>query len=188
MKKKIIWAAALIALGIVIAFPLFSISYYTMVRTSTPDFCASCHEIKPAVVAWRSSTHTNNASGVVADCMDCHLPAPQNTFEFFFSKTYHGMKDVVLHFFIEKYDGEKAREAAYADFNNDRCQKCHRNLLNMPYQRGAMLAHRSVLYARPGYEKKCIDCHYGLVHSERGLMMFRQARRIPYQAKGLKEV
>lgn len=51
-------------------------TYYTMVRTSTPEFCASCHEIKPAVVAWRSSTHTNNASGVVVDCMDCHLPAP----------------------------------------------------------------------------------------------------------------
>ena len=66
----------------IIAFPLFSMSYYTMVRTSTPEFCASCHEIKPAVVAWRSSTHTNNAAGVVVDCMDCHLPAPEDTFDF----------------------------------------------------------------------------------------------------------
>ena len=67
---------------------LFSISYYTMVRTSTAEFCASCHEIKPAVVAWRSSTHTNNAAGVFADwaksrhananitCLDCHLVQP----------------------------------------------------------------------------------------------------------------
>jgi nitrate/TMAO reductase-like tetraheme cytochrome c subunit len=98
MKKKWFLASALIVLGIVIAFPLFSMSYYTMVRTSTPEFCASCHEIKPAVVAWRSSTHTNNASGVVVDCMDCHLPAPQDTFDFFFSKSYHGIKDVAVHF------------------------------------------------------------------------------------------
>jgi cytochrome c-type protein NapC/trimethylamine-N-oxide reductase cytochrome c-type subunit TorC len=56
----------------------------------------------------------------------------------------------------------------------------------MPYKRGAMLAHRSVLYARPGYEKKCVDCHYDLVHSERGLVMFRQTRKVPYQAKGLR--
>ena len=63
--KKAIKPAALVILGIIIAFPLFSMSYYTMVRTSTPDFCASCHEIKPAVVAWRSSTHVNNAAGVV---------------------------------------------------------------------------------------------------------------------------
>jgi cytochrome c-type protein NapC/trimethylamine-N-oxide reductase cytochrome c-type subunit TorC len=87
--KKFIKPAIFIVIGIIVAFPLFSISYYTMVRTSTPDFCASCHEIKPAVVAWRSSTHTNNASGVVVDCMDCHLPAPANTFDFFFAKTYH---------------------------------------------------------------------------------------------------
>ena len=187
MKKYAI-AALLVGVGIVIAFPLFSMSYYTMVRTSTPEFCASCHEIKPAVVAWRSSSHTNNGAGVVVDCMDCHLPAPQDTFDFFFAKTYHGIKDVVIHFFQDAYDREKARESAYAAFENDQCQKCHRNLLHMPTQRGAMLAHRSVVYARPGYEKKCVDCHYDLVHSERGLVMFRQAREVPYQAKGLRQL
>ena len=186
--KKWILAAGLIGVGMLLAFPLFSMSYYTMVRTSTPEFCASCHEIKPAVVAWRSSTHTNNAAGVVVDCMDCHLPAPQDTFEFFFAKSYHGIKDVVIHFFQEAYDREKARESAYAAFDNQQCQKCHRNLLHMPTQRGAMLAHRSVVYARPGYEKKCVDCHYDLVHSERGLVMFRQTRNVPYQAKGLRQL
>ena len=185
MKKYLI-PLVLIGIGIIIAFPLFSMSYYTMVRTSTPSFCASCHEIKPAVVAWRSSTHTNNAAGVVVDCMDCHLPAPQDTFDFFFAKSYHGVKDVVVHFLSGEYDREKAREAAYAAFNNDQCQKCHRNLLHMPTRRGAMLAHRAVVYARDGYEKKCVDCHYDLVHSERGLVMFRQTRSVPYQAKGLK--
>ena len=187
MKKAVI-AGALVVVGIVIAFPLFSMSYYTMVRTSTPEFCASCHEIKPAVVAWRSSTHTNNAAGVVVDCMDCHLPAPEDTFDFFFAKTYHGIKDVAIHFLVGEYDQAAARELAYTHFDNSQCQKCHRNLLHMPNKRGAMLAHRSVVYARPGYEKKCIDCHYDLVHSERGLVMFRQTRRIPYQAKGLRQL
>ncbi len=176
----------LILLGILIAFPLFGFSYNVMVQTSTPEFCASCHEIKPAVVAWRSSTHANNSTGVVVSCMDCHLPPPENTFEFFFSKSYHGIKDAAVHFFSDEYDQEKARESARAAFTNDLCQKCHNNLLHMPYKRGAMLAHRSVLYPRPGYEKKCVDCHYDLVHSERGLVMFRQTREVPYQAKGLK--
>lgn len=186
--KKLIKPAVLISIGILIAFPLFSMSYYTMVRTSTPDFCASCHEIKPAVVAWRSSTHTNNASGVVVDCMDCHLPAPQDTFDFFFSKTYHGIKDVAVHFFSGEYDREKAKESAYEAFDNRECQKCHRNLLHMPTRRGGMLAHRSVIHARPGYEKKCVDCHYDLVHSDRGRVMFRQTRQTPYQAKGLRHL
>ncbi|MBT8342156.1 MAG: cytochrome C [Desulfatitalea sp.] len=185
-KKKNVITLALVGLGVFIAFPLFSMTYYTMVRTSTPEFCASCHEIKPAVTAWRASTHTNNATGVVVDCMDCHLPAPQDTFDFFFAKSYHGIKDVVIHFLMADYDREKARQLAYAAFDNDQCRKCHRNLLYMPTARGAMLAHRAVVYARPGYEKKCVDCHYDLVHSDKGLVMFRQTRRIPYQAKGLK--
>jgi cytochrome c-type protein NapC/trimethylamine-N-oxide reductase cytochrome c-type subunit TorC len=179
-------ALILIGVGILIAFPLFSMSYYTMVRTSTPEFCGSCHEIKPAVRAWRESTHVNNAAGVMVDCMDCHLPAPQNTFDFFFAKTYHGIKDVAIHFLTEEYDRERARENAYAAFDNNQCQKCHRNLLNMPNSRGAMLAHRSVIYARAGYEKKCIDCHYDLVHNDKIAVMYRQYRKTPYQAKGLR--
>ena len=186
MKKKYWIAALLVVFGILIAFPLFSMTYYTMVRTSTPEFCASCHEIKPAVRAWRASTHTSNAAGVVVDCMDCHLPAPQDTFDFFFSKTYHGIKDVAVHFLEDEYDREAARQAAYASFDNDQCRKCHRNLLHLPTNRGGMLAHRSVLYARPGYEKKCVDCHYDLVHNDKVVVEFRQLRRLPYRAKGLR--
>ncbi len=184
--NKYLKAAVLVVVGVVIAFPLFSMTYFTMVRTSTPGFCATCHEIKPAVRAWRASTHVNNDSGVVADCMDCHLPAPQDTFDFFFAKTYHGAKDVAKHFLIEEYDREKNRNAAYASFKNDQCQKCHRNILYMPYNRGAMRAHRSVIYARSGYEKKCVDCHYDLVHNDKITVMFRDYGRLPYHAKGLR--
>jgi len=34
--KKLIKPAIFIAIGLVVAFPLFSLTYYTMVRTSTP--------------------------------------------------------------------------------------------------------------------------------------------------------
>jgi cytochrome c-type protein NapC/trimethylamine-N-oxide reductase cytochrome c-type subunit TorC len=37
-----------------------------------------------------------------------------------------------------------------------------------------MLAHRSVLYARPGYEKKCVDCHKNLVHRETQVFRYKQ--------------
>jgi cytochrome c-type protein NapC/trimethylamine-N-oxide reductase cytochrome c-type subunit TorC len=187
MKKYVI-AAILVGVGVMIAFPLFSMTYFTMVRTSTPEFCASCHEIKPAVVAWRGSTHVNNSQGFVADCMDCHLPAPHKTFDFFFAKTFHGVKDVVQHFLIDEYDRQKNREAAYASFDNAQCQKCHRNLLTMPENRGAMLAHRTVLYPRPGYEKKCVDCHWDLVHTDSAIINYRQCGQLPYQAKGLRNL
>ncbi len=182
--KKLTKPVLLIVLGIFIAFPLFSLTYYTMVRTSTPGFCASCHEIQPAYEEWKMSTHVNNAQGFVADCMDCHLPAPQDTFDFFFAKTYHGLKDVVKHFTIEDYDREDNRLAAYAAFKNSQCQKCHRNLLNIPNNRGARLAHKATLYPLPGMEKKCVDCHRDLVHNKSETYRYKQYRP-PYRAKGL---
>ena len=186
MKKKTIVAIVLVGIGMILAFPIFSISYYTMVRTSTPQFCASCHEIEFAFNTWRTSTHVNNAHGFVADCMDCHLPAPEQTFQFFFAKTYHGIKDVVIHFTQgpESYDHQKTREAAYASFTNNQCQKCHRNLLNIPNKRGAMLAHRATLYPRPGYEKKCVDCHRNLVHNASNAYRYKQYQS-SYRGLGL---
>jgi len=182
--KRGILPVLYIGIGIIIAFPLFSITYYTMVRTSTPGFCASCHEIEPAYQAWKMSTHVNNAQGFVADCMDCHLPAPHDTFNFFFTKTAHGIKDVVIHFTGKPYDRGKNRQAAYASFKNEQCQKCHRNILNIPDKRGAMLAHRDVLYPRPGYEKRCVDCHRNLVHNDSPLYRYKQYQTT-YRGLGL---
>ena len=174
--RKIIKPAIFIGIGLVVAFPLFSLTYYTMVRTTTPQFCAWCHEIRFAYV--------NNAQGFVADCMDCHLPAPHDTIDFFYAKTVHGIKDILIHFTRDTYDHERAREAAYASFKNEQCQKCHRNLLYIPDKRGAMLAHRSVVYARPGYEKRCVDCHRDLVHNPREIYEYKQYRE-HYRGVGL---
>jgi len=172
--KRMLGPALLVVLGIVIAFPLLSMTYYTMVRTSTPQFCASCHEIQFAVNTWRTSTHVNNAQGFVADCMDCHLPAPHDMMNFFFAKTFHGAKDVLVHFIQDEYDHAENRQKAYDSFKNEQCQKCHRNILYIPDKRGAMLAHRSVVYAQPGNEKSCMDCHKNLVHNKAEIYKYKQ--------------
>ncbi len=171
---KYLKAVILIGIGLILAFPLFSLSYYTMARTSTPEFCASCHEIEPAFNAWRMSSHVVNTKGFVADCMDCHLPAPHDTFNFFYAKTAHGIKDIVIHFFGGEYDRQAMKKQAWATIANDQCLKCHRNLLYLPYQRGAMLAHRSVMYPRPGYEKRCTDCHRNFVHKLKPIYEYAQ--------------
>ena len=137
MKKGTKYTLSVI-FGIFIAFPIFSMTYYTMVRTSTPQFCSTCHEIRPAFMAWKTSTHVNNAQGIVADCMDCHLPAPHDTIDFFYSKTMHGLKDVVSHFTggDERYDRAVMRQRIYDTLENSQCMKCHRNILNLPGKRG----------------------------------------------------
>ena len=164
----------LVIFGILLGFPVFSMTYYTMVRTSTPGFCGSCHEIQFAYNTWKTSSHVNNGQGFVADCMDCHLPAPHDTVNFFYMKTIHGAKDIFAHFTMEEYNHKEQREAAYQSFKNYQCMKCHRNLLYIPDKRGAMLAHRSVLYPLPGMEKKCVDCHRNLVHNKTAVYDYKQ--------------
>jgi cytochrome c nitrite reductase small subunit len=175
--KKYTKGLILIGIGILLGFPVFSMTYYTMVRTSTPEFCASCHEIQPAVQEWRTSTHVNNAQGFVADCMDCHLPAPHDTVNFFYTKTLHGLKDVIAHFVKGKYDRLENREKAYASFKNAQCMKCHRNLLYIPDKRAAMRAHRDVVNALPGREKRCVECHRNLVHNTVDVYQYRQFKK-----------
>ena len=177
-----------VGFGVLLAFPIFFLTMNVMVATSTPSFCASCHEIRPAVIAWRASTHVNNQRGLVADCQDCHLPPPEETFRFFVMKTYHGIKDVLFHILegAEGYDKEKARQDMYAEVDNQTCLRCHENILFIPNRRGAMLAHRAVLYARPGMEKKCVDCHYELVHEARPALAYSQYRPVGYQSRGLR--
>jgi cytochrome c-type protein NapC/trimethylamine-N-oxide reductase cytochrome c-type subunit TorC len=181
--KRFTKAAILIIVGIVIAFPLFSMTYYTMARTSTPEFCSSCHEIVPAYQSWKTSTHRNNPQGIQANCMDCHLPPPENTVDFFFTKTLHGAKDVLAHILHgpEGYDRPENRVAAYKDMENENCRKCHRNIEYIPEKRGAMRAHREALY---GGERKCVDCHSKLVHVDRDLYAYKEFQP-PYRAPGI---
>lgn len=181
--KKFVKPLIYVGLGLILGLPLFSLMYYTMVRTSTPQFCSTCHEIRPAYWAWKTSTHVNNPQGVVADCMDCHLPPPQDTIDFFYTKTLHGAKDVIAHFMGVEYVREEQRQKAYASIQNDSCQKCHRNIIHLPYKRGAMLAHRTVLYSRD-HQYKCTDCHRRLVHVDRELYTYK-GQTGPYRGQGL---
>lgn len=150
---------------------------YVMFATSTPGFCVSCHEIERAYETWRTSSHASNRRGVVAECMDCHLPDPGRKISFYYSKAYHGTKDILVHVGMAvlgwEYDREHNRVVARREITNDRCQRCHQELIAPGMSRGAMLAHRSTLYPRKGYEKSCLQCHEDLVHKTAALFARR---------------
>ena len=171
MKKMALLIVSL-CFFVLISFGFINIGYKVMVETSSPAFCASCHEIKPAVEKWRSSSHASNSKGYTARCIDCHLPPPEETIYFFFSKAKHGLKDFWGHFFGEPYDSKKRREIVYSTYPNDNCLKCHQNILFIPDKRGAMLAHRSARFGNSGKGISCFECHRDLVHKSRDVYAY----------------
>lgn len=65
-KKKRLY----VALGVVLAIGV--VAFAALEYTSSPGFCASCHEIEPSVEGWRQSVHGQDEA---AECMDCHADA-----------------------------------------------------------------------------------------------------------------
>lgn len=171
-RKKFYFLAVLSIFFIFIGFLSTAFTYRIMALTSTPSFCGSCHEIAPAVESWRTSSHAFNNFGVKATCMDCHLPPPERTLNFFFLKSKHGLKDVWAHFFHGEYNREEMQEKVHASMDNATCLNCHGNLLYIQSKRGAMKAHRDALYSKP--QRRCMECHAPLVHINKEVYSFKE--------------
>jgi len=131
--------------------------------TSTPEFCSSCHEMKPAYDSWKNSKHYNVPAGKKrADCRDCHVPPWDMPLAVFYSKTYHGIKDVYRHF-AEKHElmdpgyHEKMKIHAPKGMYKESCLACHRDIYKKEYE-GVVNVHAHAKKAN------CASCHTGLVH------------------------
>ncbi len=65
---------ALVIVGIVIGVALIVLPHVGIKLTSTTEFCVSCHSVQPVYQEYKQSVHFQNASGVRAECHDCHIP------------------------------------------------------------------------------------------------------------------
>jgi cytochrome c-type protein NapC/trimethylamine-N-oxide reductase cytochrome c-type subunit TorC len=117
--------------------------------------------------SWELSGHGANISGVVAQCIDCHLPPRDKFFTHFAAKVCVGVKDVYKHHFGGEYDSGKMRNKVLEEMANERCLKCHSNLLAKPRSSAARLAHQPVLSPKDDHKPRCVECHEQLHERER---------------------
>ena len=66
------WIIGLI--GLLVGVLIMALFDNTMNKTSTNDYCMSCHTHEQADLDWKKSPHYNSHSGVMTDCIACHLP------------------------------------------------------------------------------------------------------------------
>lgn len=146
---------AVMAVGGTVAIPL----------TDHPEFCASCHTLKPSYDSWVKSSHRD------VTCVDCHVrPGLRGLIE---DKIFAGIEDVVITFFgtpSEPHDLE-------SHVHSSVCVSCHRAVLRVsevsvrdlpkPVKNvGLIMSHRKHMeaFSKRNKGEGCTTCHSRVVH------------------------
>jgi len=123
----------------------------TLEVTSQPDFCGSCHVMRPYYESWKTSSHSNIA------CVDCHIPPGAGAT---IRKKYEALS-MVTSYFTGTYGTNP-----WAEVDDASCLRCHeRRLLAGRELYGNVLfdhtAHLSGM--RRGKDLRCTSCHSQIV-------------------------
>ncbi|MBI4333450.1 MAG: NapC/NirT family cytochrome c [Chloroflexi bacterium] len=113
---------------------------------SRPEFCGSCHEMRPAAEEWLISSHYR------INCIDCH--------------TEPGIAAAVKVVRFGSQNALKHVTGAYqvpieTDVDDSSCERCHDKS-----QRPELIPQASLKIAHSKHKsEKCADCHGRLVHT-----------------------
>lgn len=185
-----------LALGAVVLFS--AITGYALHATSTTEFCsAACHEMNPHYAELKLSSHFKDKDGKEIGCAQCHLP-PGIGPKYLATKTYSGMKDLIVKFVIRPDEFVRVEHQATARrFIDDRsCLACHEDLLKdaageKPISALGKIAHDA--YNNGEAKSNCAGCHVNVAHLPASDRRFPQnaefAKRLdsktPYVQKAL---
>lgn len=167
IRKNALWCAFVGAL--VMALAIWG-TWQGVHYTSTTEFCLSCHSMRTAGEEYKTSVHFRNASGVRAECKDCHIPP--GVVPTLIRKT-EALNDL-YHTFIspsidtpEKFAAKRSelaqREWARMSANNSAaCKSCH-SYEAMDHDKQSANA-AAQMTAAAAKDSNCIDCHKGIAH------------------------
>ena len=154
--------------GIIIGVVIVAALYQTSVYFSTNESCMMCHVHPHAEESWELSVHVNNGSGVMVNCVDCHLPPTDDTWAHYTAKIALGARDVWGYITKDSadfnWDKKSELEHAVKYIPNESCVKCHQNLFPQGVTDDGVTAH---LYYEDNAEKldlQCISCHLDAGH------------------------
>ena len=167
MKKKLIrkTSTTVFILGILVGFIVFIAGNKAVKVTSTNEFCASCHVHPHSSQSWKKSTHYDNQSGMVVNCVDCHLPPPGDL-HYLTEKAITGTRDVYGKLFKDtsEINWKKKSQLEHAEGHvyKASCLDCHQNLFPKGLSKEGEEGH--LHYSQNKNTVRCINCHLHVGH------------------------
>ncbi|MDR0796953.1 MAG: SUMF1/EgtB/PvdO family nonheme iron enzyme, partial [Tannerella sp.] len=167
-KKKIGIKKWIFIIGLCLGFASFIVAYQVSVYFSSNESCLMCHVHPHAETSWKQSVHVNSRSGVVTNCVDCHLPPKDQTWSQNTAKLKLGVKDLWGYLVKDSadynWDMKSELEHAVKYIPNQSCKACHTNLFPARINDDGIIAH---LYYEENEKKlnlQCINCHLDAGH------------------------
>jgi cytochrome c-type protein NapC len=171
-RRPITLAVLVLLFSLVVGGAMIGAGAATLHLTGTEQFCISCHELRDnAYAEFKGTVHDTNRTGVRAECADCHLP---KEFVPMMIRKVEAAREVWGHLtgYIdtkEKY--EKARHAmAVREWtrmkknDSQECRNCHNPAAMDPEKQSENARARHAKAKAEG--TTCIDCHFGIAHTE----------------------
>ena len=135
-----------------------------VVRTSTDEYCASCHIHPHSTQSWKRSTHFDNKMGIQVHCVDCHLPPHGEGYLVQKAKT--GLRDIWAKTFRDSasFNWEAKSQIDFATRHTfeTSCIHCHQNNYPLGLTKEGREAH--LYYERQAGKLHCINCHITVGH------------------------
>ena len=147
IMRKTGWIAITLTVVLVVA----ALSAATIMYTSTPQFCSSCHIMETRYVSWKYSDHADFTT-----CLSCHAEPGL-------------MGEIKAHLAGSRYvysflRGRVSRGVLLAEVPNENCFKCH-DEAQLPEKPRGGAVHDTYHTIHTAKELHCVECHGGLAHA-----------------------
>ncbi len=152
--------------GIILGALLFISGEKIIRKTSSNDYCISCHIHPGADASWKKSVHYETQSGYRVACVDCHLPPKGDGY--LWAKGTTGLRDLWSMWTKDSasFDWEERRrlENAHSYVYESSCIKCHENLFPVKLNKAGEEAHLYYTQKVKTQDIRCINCHLNAGH------------------------
>ncbi|HWJ03620.1 MAG TPA: NapC/NirT family cytochrome c [Verrucomicrobiae bacterium] len=143
----------IIVLGVLLIIAIGTAA--TFIVTSTPQFCANCHEISPMVTSWQQFSHNK------VGCLHCHA---EPGFGGYVKRKIGGLNEVYKHF------TGQVPQALNPRITQQTCISCHNGSQNFPGAanvfdpsfRPQKVNFPHTFHLEMGQD--CMKCHKSIVH------------------------